>query len=278
MLDWLPSGAELQADVGPAEWIVERLRPWGEDGVRVWSVLPDAFEAFARILHPPRPVGSRSELPSSWRALAARRGVPLAPDVSFCEVLGVDPADGSALDEIAPLEGELPAEVCLALRSTLARHTTAPDPCWFWLWDGSGLLWSSGHVTLTARRPGGDGGSPAGRERPRRSQDELLERTPRVRVPNRSYFLVRGPLLAACGFRVDGWDLLPNLWHPDDRTWCVATEIDGYSTYVAGSRDAIDDVLDAPDLEAIEVAADTYLDVGPYVPRWRPRYPEQPGR
>jgi hypothetical protein len=278
MLDWLPPGADLQQDVSSADWVVERLRSWDDEGARVWSFLPDTFDAYARVLHPPRSTGSRSGLPATWRALAARRGVPLAPDVSFAEVLGAEHADDAAFAEIAPLDGELPGEVCLALRSTLARRTSERDRCWFWVWDGSGLLWSYAHTTLTAR-------SDVDTARPRpvdpagRGRDELLERTARVRIDHRSYFLIGGPLVAACGFLVGGWaPLTPNLWYPDDRAWCVATEIEGYSTYVGGSSETIEDVLDAPDLEAVEVRPETHLDVGPYLPRWRPRYPEHPPR
>jgi hypothetical protein len=183
-LPWLPPGAELETDLAPASWIVERLRPWDRDGVRVWSFLPDTFEAYARSIRP-------------------------------------------------------------------VRRARGP------LFRGAGARWPA----VAAFR-----------------WDEELERTPRVRVPNRSYFLIRGSLVSACAFPVGGAGLTPNLWHPDDRAWCVATEIDGYSTYVAGSRDTIDDVLDAPDLEAVEVRPETHLDVGPLLPRWRPRFPEhRPG-
>jgi hypothetical protein len=49
----------------------------------------------------------------------------------------------------------------------------------------------------------------------------------------------------------------------------VITEIDGYSTYVGGSRAAIGDVLASADMETIEVTLDTYMDPELYPPRWR---------
>ena len=43
----------------------------------------------------------------------------------------------------------------------------------------------------------------------------------------------------------------PNLWWPDDRAWCVATEVDYSWTYVAGTVSCIEELLNDPTLEAI---------------------------
>ena len=53
------------------------------------------------------------------------------------------------------------------------------------------------------------------------------------------------------------------MWWPADRAWFIATEVDGFSSYVGGSQAAIDDVLAAPALEAIAVTARTPMDPGP---------------
>ncbi len=71
----------------------------------------------------------------------------------------------------------------------------------------------------------------------------------------------------ACGFESSG--LSPNLWWPDDRSWIVVTEIDGYSTYVGGSLAAITEIVTSLDVEAIEVSLEVCMDPGPYPPRWR---------
>lgn len=42
-----------------------------------------------------------------------------------------------------------------------------------------------------------------------------------------------------------------NLWWPEDRSWCVATEIDFGWTYVGGSQALIDAVVTCVDLEAL---------------------------
>jgi hypothetical protein len=45
----------------------------------------------------------------------------------------------------------------------------------------------------------------------------------------------------------------PNLWWPDDRAWCVATEVDLVSTYIGGSRRCVQAIVDHPRLEATAV-------------------------
>lgn len=45
-----------------------------------------------------------------------------------------------------------------------------------------------------------------------------------------------------------------NLWWPDDRAWCVATEIDFNTTYIAGSRTLLDALLGSGALEVYEAS------------------------
>jgi hypothetical protein len=42
-----------------------------------------------------------------------------------------------------------------------------------------------------------------------------------------------------------------NLWWPDDRAWCVATEIDFNTTYVGGSTAGVEDLLGDARFEAM---------------------------
>jgi hypothetical protein len=58
--------------------------------------------------------------------------------------------------------------------------------------------------------------------------------------------LFRGSLSDA-----EGWEDGPNLWWPEDRAWCVASEIDHSYSYVAGSAELINELLAHPDLEAV---------------------------
>jgi len=46
----------------------------------------------------------------------------------------------------------------------------------------------------------------------------------------------------------------PSLWWPDDRAWCVASEIDLDSIYIGGSADCIVRLLAHPGLGAFPAA------------------------
>jgi hypothetical protein len=63
--------------------------------------------------------------------------------------------------------------------------------------------------------------------------------------------LYRGAIGDAAAFSRPPAMQSPNLWWPDDRAWCVASEIDFRSTYVGGSRALIDRVFDDERFEAL---------------------------
>jgi hypothetical protein len=77
----------------------------------------------------------------------------------------------------------------------------------------------------------------------------------------RKYLVFRSPLDGLTDWyrwRDEG----PNYWWPDDQTWIVVTEIDGFSTYVGASPGCIDEVLASPLLEALPVAVTDRFDIG----------------
>ena len=80
-------------------------------------------------------------------------------------------------------------------------------------------------------------------------------------LPSRDYMLFTGPLAAVPELAAEGgfWQT-PNLWWPDDRAWFVSTDIDLLDTYVGGSPDCIQRILDSPELEAFRVSIDTRVD------------------
>lgn len=111
---------------------------------------------------------------------------------------------------------------------------------------------------------------------------EDLDDAPKVTIPHRAYYLFRGPLEAVPAFATAGtpW-VAPNLWWPDDRSWCVATDIDLDSTYVGGTRECIDALLSGPALEVFPSQIDDRIDVGadelnPAIPSLRRRTPSPP--
>ena len=232
-----------------AEWLRRRLRP---SLGRVASVVPDGFPAYVRILHPSR--GPNDQL-STWAEVASRSGrtihrlaqfhaieqPPASPDRptrSYGEVINglINP----------PNNGSLQSDLLTALCEILAEHTTTTQSCFFCLWDGHGWLPDSA--------TGGDLVFTASADAPQHIPSMPIQPSPvlpafptdledqsRVDLPFRNYFLFEGSLDAAMQF---GWRLTedcfmpesPNLFWPEDRAWCVASEIDLYCTLVAGSE------------------------------------------
>lgn len=271
VLEWLPPRTELVFDVTSAAWVVERLAPWDPSGARLESFAPGGFDAYARVFNPLRRGPSDQDVGTRWADLAEARGMSLFPDITLSKVLGLDAADQATyreeIDRFAPLDGELPAQTCAALARLLRAHTATAETCWYCVWEGYGALRSSAHASLSAEPPFRT--ESALRQEAAEEQDALLASVPKVLTRSRRYLLFTGPLDVACGFEPSGSYLSPNLWWPDDRSWIVVTEIDGYSTYVGGSRAAIDEIVTSPDVEAIEVSLEVHMDPGPYPPRWR---------
>jgi hypothetical protein len=77
----------------------------------------------------------------------------------------------------------------------------------------------------------------------------------------RSYFVFCGAIESATELEFNGWSQAPNLWWPDDRSWCVATEVDGYSTYVGGSAGCVEAIQDDQRLEALPSSTSFQFDL-----------------
>jgi hypothetical protein len=164
------------------------------------------------------------------------------PEVRFNEIVGWDsnPDDQDPpWPYRAPLDGSLEEEECQLLAEVLAGFTGTQELYWFCLWDGFGGL-----------------GLPGQEEGP-----------PRVRAEHRDYLLFTGPVTDATAFRNDPWFQSPNLWWPEDRAWCVSTEIDGYSTYIGAEHACIDALVAHPNLEVLPgVQPEHLVDPSPYPP------------
>ena len=126
-----------------------------------------------------------------------------------------------------PSTGSLPPRTTASLAGVLARFTGAPSECWFGVWEGYGdAPFQPGTVPLIA-------------------------------MPQRNMALLRGPLHAAgTAFTGIEWPHGASLWWPDDRSWCVATDIDLMSTYIGGSARCIEAVLGDDRLETYPVTVD----------------------
>lgn len=254
----MPSLDELtwSDDVTRAEWIGDRLAP--ADSRAATSVVPSGFEAYARIFHPAEePRRGRGRL-VRWHDVAAWSGLVLDPYAEFFSIaLPPDPIDTPPWSGQGPRHGSLYPPDALVLTELVRVHTTTPEQCWFCLWDGYG--WQRARCT-------DDGASPVvGSPIP-----GAVQAGPRVRLPHRDYFLYRGAMDAALvGYPGEPPDQTGNLWWPEDRAWCVASEIDLSWTYVGGSSALVHALMSEPAIEALQVSPGRPVGrTEPWIERW----------
>ncbi|MCW2977173.1 MAG: hypothetical protein JWM06_2454, partial [Actinomycetia bacterium] len=88
---------------------------------------------------------------------------------------------------------------------------------------------------------------------------------PRLGMWNRPMIVARGPLGAVPEKSfTDGFDTgssgesyrSPSLWWPDDRAWCVSTDVEMQETYLGASRACVNRLLTDERLEIMRVTAD----------------------
>lgn len=214
--------------VESAAWVVAALQSFGSTVV---GLVPAGFAAYVRVFHPAYWRAADGALtPVRWRAIAEANGSHAHPGMQLIPLTGngkfIHQAQPGVYDA-PPREGSLPAEVVSSLLDVLARQTTTPDRCWFAVWNGFGAMRADVRTAST------------------------------FRVPSREYHLLAGPIQAAAESMLDPpWTQSPNLWWPDDRSWCVATEIDLNTTYIGCDERCGREILDLPDLEAAAIKPD----------------------
>ena len=228
-------------DLSPAQWIVERLHPFAQDA---GAIIPPGFDAYARIFHPAMRRVGETEIPVTWREIADLNLRVHHSQMQFGAIAG-----GSALKQgsqpglwdRAPMIGSLPLDVARVLVDLLRLQTKTPERCWFAAWEGWGdPVFASLHGPKVGPAP------------------QLPEIIPRpsahtLQLPGRGYYVAKGPVTAALDtvYGVAYHYQSPSIWWPDDRAWCVATEVDFDWTYVGGSNSCVAAVLAHPSLEAL---------------------------
>ena len=185
-------------DIGRADWPVSSIYPF--EKYVAGSVVSPNHEAYARILHPAR---SDSEY-VTWKEIAAWSGRVYHPAMQF-EAVATPMQDRSISPR--PWNGQvpdyLPKHQVKALAHLLSFFTETPDKMWYLVWEGHGDL-------------------------PRSSR-------PRVQRSHRHYFLFSGYLDDVSDRSIPEYHREPpEYWFPEDKSWCVATDIDLYWTYVGG--------------------------------------------
>ncbi len=167
--------------------------------------------------------------------MASWNGKVVHPQMQFHRIANLDPG----LHERPswgrrPFFGTLPEGECRALVRVLKEFTSTAEGCFFCLWHGYGFL-----------------------------DDRSYRKVAKLKVPAREYLVFCGPLASIVSFykHFEGrWGRSPNIWWPEDRAWCVSTEIDLLDTFVGGSKACIEQVLAHPDLEAVRITPGSRID------------------
>lgn len=218
-----------ETDLTPAAWLVAGVRPFRDNCVM--SLVPAGFEAYVRVFHPARAAdGARV----TWAEVARANGRVAHPAMEWVAITGDwrflhdDPQPG--VWQTSPEEGSLPPREAAALAESLSACTTSTR-WWYALWNGFGAL------------------------------PERWQLAPRIPLPARDMYLFAGDVsYVVQSFNRPGiWHQSANVWWPDDRAWCVATDIDLMTSYVGGRRDAVAALLARGDLETAEVPPDQKL-------------------
>ena len=232
---------ELQNDLSPARWVIDRIHGFAVD---VGSVIPEGFEAYARLFHPAIRIEDGEEVAVRWSEIAAANGRTVHPEMQWPHVSGVWEGSGEntpGLWDLEPDVGSLPRRYTNRLRDLLAEYTTTSDQVWFCVWDGLGDLkiHPEGIAILTS-----------GRLRRKRRSARRPAPAPTLQLPNRAYYLLSGPIGGIGESMCEQWQSA-NLFWPEDRAWCVATEIDFAWTYIGGGEALIEGLIKDPALEAM---------------------------
>lgn len=219
------TGQFVSADA--AGWI--DLTPWGPFPLNrtIGQMVPNHFDAAVRVLHPV-PVHARLHtfyLP--WREAAKQTGRALDRATRPQDVL-------IALDKLAII-GPPPFEqwalgatrgcaewnrICRTLRP----HTASDELC-IAVWHS----WANDPPPTSI-----------------------------YHGANERYAIAKLPLDDLAELHAVAWSGVssPNMWWPKDRAWFAHTHLDDFSTVVAGTRAAMDDLLADPELETFPVDFD----------------------
>jgi hypothetical protein len=221
-------GLPVESDVSLGVWI-SAARRRGTPGT-VGSLVPNAFEAHSRVLHPAVRYLGHDDVEVPWAEVAAHNGTVAHPLMQWPSVTGswnyLSSDSQPPVWDDAPSEGHLPVATAARLAAVLAGHTGTPEDCLFGRWDGFGYDLGTPDVPPRLLLRGGI-----------------------------DMVLVRGTVTDAVrNLAPEPWEQSANLWWPADHAWCVVTDVDLMSTYVGGSASCIADLLATQGLDAVPAA------------------------
>ena len=231
-VDLAPQGLDFEEDVSPARWVQDSLSDFG----LVRSILPEGLAAYVRVFHPAC-LAFEGWKPVRWSTVASWTGRTVHSQMQFVRIANLSESPDDIYKDplwgLLPQHGSIPEAECRTLVDILRKFTSTPDRCYFCLWEGYGNI-----------------------------DTRLYKAGSRVSAPGRDYLLFSGPIDSVMSFMVSEgqfWGNSPNIWWPEDRAWCVATDIDMFDSYIGGSDECSEAILAAPSLEALPTTLDARM-------------------
>ena len=217
------AGRPVALDTSAGIWLANSARRAKPD--TVGALVPASFEAVLRVFHPAVKYVGDDDVAVPWASVAAANGTTAHPLMQWGSITGsmeyFENDDQAPLWHGAPARGHLPAPVAERLVEVLTRWTTTPDVCWLAVAHGGAVI--TDHPTIS--------------------------------LPRCDYWLVNGPIdLATANMAAEPFEQSANLWWPADRAWCVATDVDLVTSYVAGSAACIAELVATAGLETVLAA------------------------
>jgi len=209
-------------DLSAADWIVHGRAPWQQ----LVGFGPAGFDAYARLRFlpdPVRPGQSENDVDADWRT------------------------------------DQLPT-----LFEVLAMNTATPDDCYFCVWEGFdqagvAIHHDAAHIDDENARPPHEQPEARPGLAPHPAASPSMPHLPKVVLPNRAYWLFRGPLAD-----VGTWDTAqewpgqcrldeapPAFAWPADHQWCVARDVDPHWAGIGGTPPLITRLVSDPRLDVV---------------------------
>ncbi len=246
-------------DAGAADWLVAAA---GRSPT-FHTMVPDLFEAYARVFHPASLCGRDVR----WGEVAAANGRTMHAAAEWGQLTGSwKLQEQEGLWDSDPFRGHTPEPQAMRLAALLAEHTSTPERCWFGVWEG----WGGGPGGLMVFLPAG---TPVAErleiERDTREQawaawepwESLVRRATTFEMPGRTMHLLGCPLAELASFYTEPLDFsraqahAPSIWWPEDRAWCVGSDVDLMTTYVGGDAATVAALAGDDELEALAIPA-----------------------
>lgn len=186
----------------------------------VGSLVPNVYERYARICHP----GLRREgqllLPVFWTDMATFTGAHAHALMHWGKIC-TSRFYGEEVEE--PVVGTIPDTILEPLKKVLLLFAS-DEPCWLAVWEGWG--------------------------------DDYLPQVPEtasVKTKERGWDLFRVPFESIDAQLLIGGEQTASMVWSGDFSWWLNNDVDLNSTYIGGSGELIDALLDCEDLEVWEV-------------------------